>query len=225
MKKIILITTAVLLILSTVCGCSKRQSSNTETESNRPPIWELEEGETRAYQGLMEEYSDSLRTEEEQWLTDGKLDYDKIPMEGAGVNNAIKMIMPESVADQLDNRELVDFLLANTQLRYFGIYDSWELAYCEFVNSSNVFFYILERPDIEDALCDAYIEQEMPGELITDQGVIAFLEITLAQDEIYNKLTDEQKEKVEEKKDEIRNYKEENDIIYYNTYSFFDAAR
>ena len=65
----------------------------------------------------------------------------------------------------------------------------------------------------------------MPGELITDQGVIAFLEITLAQDEIYNKLTDEQKEKVEEKKDEIRNYKEENDIIYYNTYSFFDAAR
>lgn len=203
-------------------------------KSSNPAIWEeFGTGEDRGYEKALEDSEEAqyLNTDVNKWIKDGKLvtDYSELANPEEGKKYIISMYMPPEVAKQVTTRELVDFSMANKAIVTFASfdgYDTWKKGFEELLYSVNTFDYLFERADIATAAYDAYILRDVTLEKEDKQAqcIDSVLEIILAQDCVCEKLDDNQKKGVIEQKDKMKEYRTENEIQLYSTYSLFGEA-
>lgn len=135
--------------------------------------------------------------------------------------------MPESVAEKISSHELLEFCMSHQAVADFTLFNTWQEGFDNVINVVNGFDYLFEKEDFAQSVYDEYMSREVSDEKngVSAMGKDAILEIILAQDVVYSGLTDEQRENVIAKTDEMKEYRTENNIRIYDSVSMFGAAK
>ncbi len=221
---------SLLLLTIAVTGCTKKSADIMETNAiESEPIWTKDEGETRSYDVISNEYSDYLNENEDDWIDNGKLiaGYEKFGQDLTGPQYRAAMLMPESVAEKISSHELLEFCMSHQAVADFTLFNTWQEGFDNVINVVNGFDYLFEKEDFAQSVYDEYMSREVSDEKngVSAIGKDAILEIILAQDVVYSGLTDEQRENVIAKTDEMKEYRTENNIRIYDSVSMFGAAK
>lgn len=201
-KSVKIIVSIVTLFLTVGCGAKNNSEKSTEELQNRKPVWETETFE------IQSDVERVYTLTEKDVYTDGKVDYDKI---NRAVSGSTYYIMPDELADKLTNEELVDLSLQYGRIRGFtAFYDKWEDALTNVMGGNNYLQLLAKREGIENELYDAYMSIDMSSyeSYILDEGNDAFLEMMLAEDVMYNKLTVKQRENMKNTATERKEFRE-----------------
>lgn len=176
---------------------------------------------------MEENIQNSMPTDEESWLTDGEINYETFKF--------WNKIVPENILDKLTNEQLVRLLMEDGVVIGFTLGEKWEYRYMYLVTQSNVFDYTIQRPDIEKTFYEIYmtrtIEEEENADSLNLFNQNQFLEATLAQDVIYNALTEEERADVKSKVSKFcisrmnRNQNIQCNLTEGTYYSVFSLAR
>lgn len=225
---------ALLLICITVTGCTGRHESVTVKEYQDVTVvphytdrieLDYDKSSPRKYLTYCKEYPDLVCRNPGEWYTDdGNPEYPYV-IKGQNLDAAeIKAasFIPQSVADRITGRELLDLYARYKYLASFQAYDNWQDGFNMLISDNNAIDLLASRKDCTRTLYDYLIEQAdqiSPTSSLNEQSLICVVEIMLARNICYNELSEIEREEVVKAARKIHS-----SVNLFNGKNLFEAA-
>lgn len=208
MKNFIFIILVVeVLVVSMGCGrittVTKRSEDVTVVPHYTDRIeLDYDKSGPRKYLTYCKEYPDLICRNPGEWYTDdGNPEYPYV-IKGQNLDAAeIKAasFIPQSVADRITGRELLDLYAGYKYLASFQAYDNWQDGFNMLISDNNAIDLLASRKDCTRTLYDYLIEQAdkiSTTSSLNEQSIICVVEIMLARNICYNELSETEREEV-----------------------------